>query len=231
MRFRFAFLMILMPLAGLFGQLKVGENPDRIHPNSVLELQSTNKALVLPRLTTAQMQAIQPLQGALIFNTEEGCLFYYNANQWHNLCTGGASSEMSIVSNANGTFTIFYGDGNSYTSPNLTGPAGPQGVAGNDGAAGPQGPAGPEGPQGPQGPQGLPGDPATDDQALSLSGTTLNLENGGSVDLAPFLDNTDNQQITDFRLAGNILTLTLEDGGTQTVDLSGYVSSDDQALS
>ncbi|MPV87027.1 hypothetical protein, partial [Ostreibacterium oceani] len=28
-----------------------------------------------------------------------------------------------------------------------------------------------------------------------------------------------------------MLTLTLEDGGSQTVDLSGFVSSDDQALS
>ena len=72
---------------------------------------------------------------------------------------------------------------------------------------------------------------STDDQALSLSGNTLTLEDGGTVDLTPYLDNTDDQQITDFSLAGNILTLTLEDGGTQTVDLSGFVSTDDQALS
>ena len=60
----------------------------------------------------------------------------------------------------------------------------------------------------------------TDDQALSLSGNTLTLEDGGTVDLTPYLDNTDDQQITDFSLSGNIVTFTLEDGGTQTVDLS-----------
>jgi hypothetical protein len=70
----------------------------------------------------------------------------------------------------------------------------------------------------------------TDDQALSLSGNTLTLEDGGTVDLTPYLDNTDNQQITDFSLTGNTLTLTLENGGTQDVDLSGYVSTDDQNL-
>ncbi|MCO5726100.1 hypothetical protein, partial [Robiginitalea marina] len=43
-------------------------------------------------------------------------------------------------------------------------------------------------------------------------------------------DNTDDQQITDFSLTGNTLTLTLENGGTQDVDLSGYVSTDDQNL-
>ena len=72
---------------------------------------------------------------------------------------------------------------------------------------------------------------STDDQALSLSGNTLTLEDGGTVDLTPYLDNTDDQQITDFSLSGNIVTLTLEDGGTQTIDLTGFVSTDDQALS
>ena len=70
----------------------------------------------------------------------------------------------------------------------------------------------------------------TDDQALSLSGNTLTLEDGGTVDLTPYLDNTDDQQITDFSLSGNIVTLTLEDGGTQTIDLTGFVSTDDQNL-
>ena len=72
----------------------------------------------------------------------------------------------------------------------------------------------------------------TDDQNLSLTGNTLTLEDGGTVDLSAYLDNTDDQAITDFSLDGatNIVTLTLEDGGTRTVDLSGFVSTDDQNL-
>lgn len=62
--------------------------------------------------------------------------------------------------------------------------------------------------------------PDSDDQQLSIDGTVLTLEDGGTVDLAPFLDNTDDQQITDFSLTGTTLTITLEDGGTQTVDLA-----------
>ncbi|QBA63569.1 hypothetical protein [Muriicola soli] len=69
----------------------------------------------------------------------------------------------------------------------------------------------------------------TDDQALSLAGNILTLEDGGTVDLTPFLDNTDDQIITAFSIdASNILTLTLENGNTQTVDLSGLVGTDDQ---
>ncbi|MBO0592131.1 hypothetical protein I2486_12025, partial [Cellulophaga sp. E16_2] len=62
---------------------------------------------------------------------------------------------------------------------------------------------------------------STDDQALSLAtGNILTLEDGGTVNLTPFLDNTDDQEITAFSLdnTSNVLTLTLEDGGTETVD-------------
>ncbi|MCO5725517.1 hypothetical protein, partial [Robiginitalea marina] len=65
----------------------------------------------------------------------------------------------------------------------------------------------------------------TDDQGLSLSGNTLTLEDGGSVDLTPYLDNTDDQNLT---LSGN--TLGIEDGNT--VDLSPYLdNTDDQTAS
>ncbi|MCO5726102.1 hypothetical protein, partial [Robiginitalea marina] len=65
----------------------------------------------------------------------------------------------------------------------------------------------------------------TDDQGLSLSGNTLTLEDGGSVDLTPYLDNTDDQNLT---LSGN--TLGIEDGNT--VDLTPYLdNTDDQNIS
>ncbi len=66
----------------------------------------------------------------------------------------------------------------------------------------------------------------TDDQALSLVGNTLTLEDGGTVDLSSYLDDTDTDDQT-LSLAGN--TLSIADGNS--VDLSGYVSTDDQALS
>ncbi|MCF2873694.1 MULTISPECIES: beta strand repeat-containing protein [unclassified Tenacibaculum] len=75
----------------------------------------------------------------------------------------------------------------------------------------------------------------TDDQALTLAtGNILTLEDGGTVDLTPFLDNTDDQAITaTLNNTTRILTITLEDGGTQTVDFSTVLTaagSDDQAL-
>ncbi|EAR14165.1 hypothetical protein RB2501_02025 [Robiginitalea biformata HTCC2501] len=64
----------------------------------------------------------------------------------------------------------------------------------------------------------------SDDQNLTLAGNSLSIEDGNSVDLSGYLDNTDDQNLT---LAGN--TLSIEDGNS--VDLSGFVSTDDQNIS
>ncbi|MEP4532661.1 MAG: hypothetical protein ABJ004_06215 [Cyclobacteriaceae bacterium] len=66
----------------------------------------------------------------------------------------------------------------------------------------------------------------TDDQALTLTGNTLEIEDGGTVDLAPFMDNTDAQ---DLHLNADILSLTND---ATTIDLSPYLdNTDEQSLS
>ncbi len=74
----------------------------------------------------------------------------------------------------------------------------------------------------------------TDDQQLTLSGNTLTLQNGGTVDLSSYLDNTDDQQITNFKYDPDThkISLTLEDGGTKEIDLSSLDNNgtDDQQL-
>jgi len=139
-------------------QLKIGENPNSIDPTSIVEMESTSKALVLTRLTTVQMQNIAPLRGAMIYNTDTKCIHYYNGTQWNNLCQNSGQGTFSFVDNGNGTFTINYSDGTSFTSPNLTGPQGIQGDKGDQGDVGPQGIQGEKGDQGDVGPQGIQGE-------------------------------------------------------------------------
>ena len=69
-------------------QVKIGENPNIIDPASILELESTSKALVLSRVSSTQMQNIVPLHGAMVYNIDTQCIHYYNGTQWSNLCTG-----------------------------------------------------------------------------------------------------------------------------------------------
>ena len=65
-------------------------------------------------------------------------------------------------------------------------------------------------------------------QDLQISGDTLTVTNNGSatnIDLSGYLDNTDNQQILDLKIESDNLILILEDGGSDTVDLT-TVSTD-----
>jgi len=64
---------------------------------------------------------------------------------------------VSTVNNSNGTYTFNYSDGSSFTTGNLTGPAGAIGPQGLQGPAGPAGTNGAIGPQGPAGTNGTNG--------------------------------------------------------------------------
>ncbi len=72
----------------LCSQVKIGQHPEQIDRHSVLELEGNDKALVITRMTTIEMNSISPLSGAMVYNTDENCVFAYNKplNKWTSLC-------------------------------------------------------------------------------------------------------------------------------------------------
>lgn len=100
MKTRLSLLLLLLINITIYAQVKIGDNPSAIHPNSILELESTDKALVISRMSTAQMNAITPLHGALVFNTDENCVFIYDGTSWKNLCNTGASINVTTANTA-----------------------------------------------------------------------------------------------------------------------------------
>ncbi|MDO6854722.1 hypothetical protein Q4599_14100 [Cellulophaga lytica] len=96
-------------------QVKIGENPENLHFNSVLELESTSKALVITRMSTLQMNAITPLNGAVIYNTDTRCLHYYNDTEWINLCEAENAGNINLVDNGDNTYTFTNAAGNDIT--------------------------------------------------------------------------------------------------------------------
>lgn len=78
----FLVIVILVSISPFsIGQVKIGDNPGSISPGSVLELESTSKALTLPRMTTVQMEAIpSPIKGMIVFNVDSNCIYLYKAN-------------------------------------------------------------------------------------------------------------------------------------------------------
>ncbi|MEL0645662.1 hypothetical protein V6251_14810, partial [Olleya sp. Ti.3.14] len=104
---KFLLILTILITTNALAQVKIGDNPQNIDQNSVLELESTTKTLVVTRITTAQMNAITPLEGAIAYNTDEDCLFQFNNNAWNSLCVDVMANETvtSIVSNNDGTLT------------------------------------------------------------------------------------------------------------------------------
>lgn len=78
-------LLVILPLLS-FSQVKIGDNPSLIDSNSILELESNDKVFVLTRLTDAQITALSPLPGALVYNIDFQCIFAFDGLQWKNLC-------------------------------------------------------------------------------------------------------------------------------------------------
>ncbi|HLP50519.1 MAG TPA: hypothetical protein VK154_06510, partial [Chitinophagales bacterium] len=115
--------------------------------SAVLELSSTQKGFLVPRVTSVQRTAIaSPANALLVFDTDSGCFFYYST-QWISLCQLSGPQGNTGATGPNGI--------NGNTGP--TGDTGPQGIQGNTGATGAQGLQGVTGATGDTGPQGLQG--------------------------------------------------------------------------
>lgn len=70
-----------------FAQVGIGTTTP--NASSVLELSSTNKAFIPPRMTSQQREQIaNPVQGMMIYNTSTTCVEVYRGSGWFNICTG-----------------------------------------------------------------------------------------------------------------------------------------------
>ncbi len=183
------FLLIVSCVAGF--QLKAQQNvsisdvPNVPNVTSVLDVFSTTKGLLVPRMTTIQRNAIvTPANSLLVFDTDVNCFMYYTVSNtsWNSLCNSGPlSNGLNALSNtttvapgvncANGGVLLQFGsdtNGNGildltevtstdYVCNGVTGLTGPAGATGPAGPAGATGLTGPAGLTGPTGAAGLAG--------------------------------------------------------------------------
>ena len=133
-------------------------------PSSMLDVTSTSKGILVPRMTAAQRTAIvSPANGLLVYQTDATIGFwYYNGTSWVQAVgpqgPAGATGATGPQGPQGATGAIGpQGPAGSTGATGPQGPAGPQGLTGAQGPAGPQGLTGPTGPQGPQGNTGATG--------------------------------------------------------------------------
>ena len=145
-------LFVALLLTGVSNAQNVGINtngatPD---PSAILDVSSSSKGLLTPRMTQSERNAISsPATGLLIYQTDNTPgFYYYDGTSWvQGVGATGPQGPQGVAGPAGAT-----------GATGATGAQGPQGVAGPAGATGASGATGPQGPQGVAGPTGATGD-------------------------------------------------------------------------
>ncbi len=87
-------------------QVKIGNNPTVVNPASLLELESGNKGLLLPRLTDTS-SITNPPQGMFMFNNTDTSLYFKRKGGWRRLSIGHDNYWKVIPEGVEGISRIF----------------------------------------------------------------------------------------------------------------------------
>ncbi|MFZ4401352.1 MAG: hypothetical protein ACOYO1_15035 [Bacteroidales bacterium] len=94
-------ILAFFSIIQLNAQVKIGDNPTVIDSSAILELKSSSKGLLIPRMTQAERNSIVvPATGLMIYQTDNSVGFYYfNGSSWI-VVGGGIATETDPVFNA-----------------------------------------------------------------------------------------------------------------------------------
>lgn len=95
------------------GQVKIGTNPGNVNNNAILELESNNKGLLLPRIADVDMRAmLNPPNGLTVFNTTDNTIYFRSNAGWTRLSTTTQCAFYAALTTnqaiANYTFTSLF---------------------------------------------------------------------------------------------------------------------------
>jgi hypothetical protein len=88
----------ILSLSASFSQVGIGTNNPE--PSAILDLKSSTKGFLPPRMSTIQRNAINGgvvAAGLTIFNTDSNCLEFWDGTIWFNVCGDNAIPAGSIL--------------------------------------------------------------------------------------------------------------------------------------
>lgn len=75
-----------------FSQSGIGIGTETPHPSAIVDMESGDQGLLIPRMTTAERLGISsPAEGLMVFDTDEASFFYFTGGTWLNLLTANDS--------------------------------------------------------------------------------------------------------------------------------------------
>lgn len=82
------------------GQEAIGINNDNPHASAILDITSTERGVLIPRMTTGERDAISsPANGLLIYNTTTTSFWFYNGSTWIELISNVSTDEITDADN------------------------------------------------------------------------------------------------------------------------------------
>ena len=110
-------LLLLLFCQLSFAQNNVGIGIASPDASAILDLSSTSKGFLVPRMNTALRTAIAaPAKGLIVFDTDSNCTFFYTGSAWQNMCVTNGSTIDSVFYNPNGSLTIVESNGATKTT-------------------------------------------------------------------------------------------------------------------
>lgn len=80
------------------GRVGIGFS-EPIHQSAELEVKSSSKGILIPRMNSGERDAIvNPANSLMIFNTDSNCFEFYKTNKWKSICGDLGTAEILIQS-------------------------------------------------------------------------------------------------------------------------------------
>ncbi len=74
----FLAFMLMLPVSTLISQVSIDSVESAPHPSAMLHIKSGTKGLLVPRLSSSQMNSIAaPAAGLLVYNVDDQAFYYY----------------------------------------------------------------------------------------------------------------------------------------------------------
>ena len=121
-------VFILFTFIKMSAQNNVGIGTPNPDPSAIVDMQSTSKGILIPRMTTAQRLAVAtPANALMVYDTDLNCFYFYTTatNQWVSMCSLGATGATGST-----------GLAGTQGPTGITGSAGPAGAVGATGVTG-----------------------------------------------------------------------------------------------
>ena len=78
-------LVLVLILLNMGVSAQVGIGTTTPHTSAILDVSSTNRGLLIPRMTSAQRNAIPAIAGLMVYDTEFKEHFHFDGTQWRRL--------------------------------------------------------------------------------------------------------------------------------------------------